>query len=451
MKFCKEFIISFDHKIDFSASQLVASAFAIAEGSNVCILDSCGVGSTRSNKLIIGIDPVETLSVTNDDPTDTLERFESLTNGTLPLIFTLSYDFGMKLQRVKNSLRQAAFEPDLFAATFESLIVHDYEKNETVIVGDRDKCTELSDILNESSSNLRTEVPMSKPSIRSNSTKAKYLAAIDTVKERIRRGDTYQSNLTQQLTAKLPPQLKAPQIFSRLREQHPAPFAAYIDRGETTVVSASPELFFRVENGRSIVTSPIKGTRPRGSNSIEDNALREDLVNSPKDRAENTMIVDLLRNDLGRVCDFGSVVVEELCKLEEHPSLFHLVSTVRGQLRGDATATSVIKALFPCGSITGAPKISTMQIIDGIERTPRGLSMGSIGCFIPKGFSDNESHLELSVAIRTMVIRDQVATFNVGGGIVIDSDPESEYAETLTKATSLLDAIGGNKNDLDGV
>ena len=427
------------------------------------------MGSKGSNQLIIGIDPIETLSISDADPSITLDKFESLFNGNLPVIFTLSYDLGMKLQRLKPSRKNYSSEPDLFAATFDSLIVHDYQTTETDIVGNGGKCAKFSKRLKESISNfrseisnslsdisnIRSEISNSESSFRSNFTKLEYLAAIENIKERIRRGDTYQTNLTQQLTAELPSELTPQQIFWRLRSQHPAPFSAFIDRGDSTVISASPELFFRIESGGRIVASPIKGTRPRGGNEFDDNKLRDELLNSKKDLAENTMIVDLLRNDLGRVCEFGSVDVERLCEIEEHPSLFHLVSTITGILRSDAKTFNIIQALFPCGSITGAPKISTMRIIDEIEPTRRGLSMGSIGCYLPSGFVGDESRLdprlELSVAIRTMVIRDRTTTFNVGGGIVIDSDPESEYAETLTKATSLLDAIGGNKADLGGV
>ena len=153
------------------------------------------------------------------------------------------------------------------------------------------------------------------------------------------------------------------------------------------------------------------------------------------------MIVDLLRNDLGRVCEYGSVRVDKLCELEVHPTLFHLVSTVSGELRHDATFSDIIRALFPCGSITGAPKISTMGIIDDLEPTPRGLSMGAIGYSIPENFDGLEPVIDLSVAIRTMVFRNGTATFNVGGGITIDSDPELEYEESLLKAKALLSAL----------
>jgi anthranilate/para-aminobenzoate synthase component I len=227
-----------------------------------------------------------------------------------------------------------------------------------------------------------------------------------------------------------------------LRRDHPAPFGAFIKRANSTVVSASPERFFTVDRTtQTISTSPIKGTRPRGKTTAEDEALRNQLLTSEKDRAENVMIVDLLRNDIGRVCEFGSVEVEKLCDLEEHPTLFHLVSTINGKLRADVTFSDILKAVFPCGSITGAPKISTMRIIDGIEPSPRGLSMGAIGYYVPGETFGLPETIDLSVAIRTMVIRDRTATFNVGGGIVIDSDPEKEFDESLLKAKALLAAI----------
>jgi len=158
------------------------------------------------------------------------------------------------------------------------------------------------------------------------------------------------------------------------------------------------------------------------------------------------MIVDLLRNDIGRICDFGSVHIEKLCDMEEHPTLFHLVSTVSGALREGVSVSEMIRAIFPCGSITGAPKIRTMQIIDEIETANRGLSMGAIGVYIPQSWGPEFEMLDTSVAIRTMVVSAGEAIFNVGGGIVIDSDPEKEYAESLLKAKALLKALGSYTN-----
>ncbi len=174
-----------------------------------------------------------------------------------------------------------------------------------------------------------------------------------------------------------------------------------------------------------------------------DLTLRQELLSSPKDRAENTMIVDLIRNDLGRISEFGSVYVERLCELEEHPTLFHLVSTVSAKLRKNIKISDLLRATFPCGSITGAPKIRTMEIINRLEPANRGLSMGAIGYFLPRAISaGSDSILDLSVAIRTMVIRDDIAIFNVGGGIVIDSVAEQEYEESMLKAKALLNALG---------
>jgi anthranilate/para-aminobenzoate synthase component I len=187
---------------------------------------------------------------------------------------------------------------------------------------------------------------------------------------------------------------------------------------------------------------PIKGTRARGATAVEDSRLREELRRSAKDAAENVMIVDLLRNDLGRVCDYGTVEVAAMCEVQEHPTLFHLVSKVRGRLRAGVSAGELLRATFPCGSITGAPKLRAMEIVDDCERAPRGLSMGAVGYFSFDGRAD------LNVAIRTMTIgRDRTARFNVGGGIVAESDPVAEYEESLVKARALLNALGARLDD----
>jgi aminodeoxychorismate synthase component I len=279
---------------------------------------------------------------------------------------------------------------------------------------------------------------------RSNFTQPQYLAAVDRIKELIRAGDTYQVNLTQQLSVPLYGDVLPADIFIHLRRSHPAPFAAYLDRESSFVISASPEQFVTIKHAgsvRTIMASPIKGTRPRGTDAAGDEKMRADLLDSEKDRAENTMIVDLMRNDLGRICEFGSVKVDELCRLDVHPTLFHLVSDVSGKLREDVGYSDVIRAAFPCGSITGAPKIRTMEIIDRIETVRRGLSMGAIGCRIAPGIFGNDEIFEMSVAIRTMVVRDGEARFNVGGGITIDSDPEAEYDESMLKAKALLTSL----------
>jgi para-aminobenzoate synthetase component 1 len=440
-------------EIDISSDRLIENLLGLSGSGRLCILDSCGIGHLGSHLLIAGIDPVKTLKISNEDADSTLKAFEeNLARGQAG-IFTISYNLGLKLEKIAPRAKEfAAFpEPDIYLALFDSLLVHDYNDGKTYIAGSDGRSDEIKAILSGwKAGDSETGAGRRSPA-RSNFTKSEYLEAIGLIQEYIRQGDTYQTNLTQQLRVTLPPDLTPGLIFRHLRKAHPAPFAAFIERDDSTVISASPERFFKISgstvNSRTISTSPIKGTRPRGETPEEDAFLREELLHSAKDRAENIMIVDLLRNDIGRICDFGSVRIEKLCDLEEHPTLFHLVSTVSGALREDVSVTDMIRALFPCGSITGAPKIRTMQIIDEIETADRGLSMGAIGVYIPPSWGPEFEMLDTSVAIRTMVVSAGEAVFNVGGGIVIDSDPEKEYAESLLKAKALLSALEADHPD----
>lgn len=427
-------------EITLSADELVSALLTLAETETVCILDSCGVGYLDSHLLIAGLSPIKVLEIRDASGESVLRQFEDLLAGDYATIFTLSYGLGQKLAGIASKFHNDA-EPDLFAAQFAALLIHDYRDGATRLVGDKRFFNEICRTIHDTAkSRIATDGQVAE--VTSNFTRAAYLAAIATIKERIRDGDTYQTNLTRQLAARLDDPATAARIFAKIRRDHPAPFSALLKRPGSTVISASPERFFKVSRG-NICTSPIKGTRPRGGSPHDDGRLKQDLLTSRKDIAENTMIVDLLRNDLGRVCEYGSVKVEQLCQLEEHPTYFHLVSTISGTLRQDVSVSDILRALFPCGSITGAPKISTMRIIDEIETAARGLSMGAIGYHIPgHGFGIDET-LDLSVAIRTMVVRDHTATFNVGGGIVIDSEPGQEWEETLTKARALLDALNG--------
>lgn len=441
-------------EINFSADELTDALLEISGEAQICLLDSCGVNYLDSHLLIAGINPVETFQISNENPFETLSFLDEKTSQPdSACIFTISYEFGLKLENIEP--RQKEFsnfpEPDVFLARFDCLIIHDYNQHKTYLTGDEKKFDALEKLLFSHSKNSKNS---KNSKITSNFTRAEYVAAIEKIKESIRRGNTYQTNLTQQIRARLPENLTAREIFRRLRSNHPAPFAAFIKRNDDFVVSISPERFFKVQSSL-ISTSPIKGTRARGETEAEDLRLKNELLTSAKDMAENVMIVDLLRNDIGRICEYGSVNVEKLCDLETHPTLFHLVSTINGELRDDVKFSDIIRAVFPCGSITGAPKISTMRIIDQIETANRGLSMGAIGCSIRGSKFRVEGsvsetcylplttyhYLDLSVAIRTMVVRANEAVFNVGGGIVIDSDAQAEYEETLTKAKALLNAL----------
>ena len=269
--------------------------------------------------------------------------------------------------------------------------------------------------------------------LRSTFTHRGYLDAVAKVREYIVAGDIFQANLSQRFQAPLrePPF----ELYRRLRRRNPAPFAAYLGFGEVTVLSASPERFLRLDHDRQVETRPIKGTRPRGLGPMHDAALGRALAESEKDRAENVMIVDLLRNDLSRVCLPGTVRVPELFALEQHPTVHHLVSTVVGELEPGADAVDLVRATFPGGSITGAPKVRAMEIIAELEPTRRGVYCGSIGYIGATGAMDT------SIVIRTFVAAGGGLYFQAGGGVVADSDPELEYRETLDKAQGLIETL----------
>lgn len=395
-------------------------------------------------------------------------------------IATFAYDYASRINLSRKTRPTShgapindADEPDATLCFYDSLVVHDYARAKTyaATIGGARRLKETCEIVCEAANAIRlrnsrqsaaraTDEKSSSDAFHfdfhsaashseshadashvatSNFTRAAYIEAVWRIKEHIAAGDIYQANLTQQFTVPLTDIRFTPEhVFLRLRRDHPSAFSAFVRRASDACISISPERFMRVRrdaNKRRVEAWPIKGTRSRGVTEEDDERLRRELLTSEKDRAENVMIVDLLRNDLGRVCEYGSIEVTQLCALEEHPTLFHLVSKVKGNLRGEVTAGDLMRAAFPCGSITGAPKIRAMQIIDETETARRKLSMGAIGYFSFDGT------LDLSVAIRTMTVRDGAARFNVGGGIVADSEAEVEYEESLTKARALLTAL----------
>lgn len=271
-------------------------------------------------------------------------------------------------------------------------------------------------------------------SIHSHFEKDSYCLAVQQAREYIAAGDIFQVNLSQRLTAEI--NIPSWELYNRLRRINPAPFASFLNYPGLNVVGASPERFLSL-SGRRVETRPIKGTRPRGRDEASDLAMREELWNSSKDRAELTMIIDLERNDLGRVCEIGTVRVPELFCLEEYPTVFHLVSTVVGELAPGRNVVDLLRAAFPGGSITGAPKIRAMEIIDELEPVRRGIYTGSIGWI---GYHGD---IDLNIVIRTFVIKDGNAHVQVGGAVTADSIPEKEYEETLDKARALIKALMG--------
>lgn len=269
-------------------------------------------------------------------------------------------------------------------------------------------------------------------------TQAQFVGRVRRAQEYIAAGDIYQVNLSYPWQAVWPRDLEPADFYERLRVVSPAPYAAYLDLAGTQLFSASPECFLRMK-GDKILTRPIKGTRPRSQNAVSDARLREELLASAKERAELVMITDLERNDVGKVCEYGSVRVTELLSLESFAQVHHLVSTVEGTLRRDVDHVEAFLACFPGGSISGAPKKRALEIIHELEPQQRGLYTGAIGCF---GF-DGESHF--SIAIRTAWKQGDLVQFHTGAGIVADSIPELEYEETRHKAAGILQAASGDE------
>jgi para-aminobenzoate synthetase component 1 len=287
-------------------------------------------------------------------------------------------------------------------------------------------------LLAESALEDAPALPSALPAPRAHFTPDEYRQAVARAIEYIRAGDIFQVNLSQRFDLPLP--RAGAGLMGELLRHNPAPYSAYLDLGGQCILSASPELFLEL-HGDTVETRPIKGTRPRGSTPEEDRRLRGELEGSEKDRAELTMITDLLRNDLGRVCRYGSVAVVEARRLEAYDTVFHTESLIQGTLRDGADRVDLLRACWPGGSITGAPKVRAMEIIDELEPTARHLYTGSLGTLGIDG------SLCLNLLIRTLLCDGEKLTFQVGGGIVADSTPEGEYDETLHKAEGLLRAL----------
>jgi aminodeoxychorismate synthase component I len=262
-----------------------------------------------------------------------------------------------------------------------------------------------------------------------------YAKAVARIQDAIRAGDVYQANLTHRLAAAC--DADPWQIYTRLRRRNPAPFAAFLAGEGAAVVGSSPERFLRLDPDGTLESRPIKGTRPRGATPAADAALRAELAGSEKERAENVMILDLMRNDLGRVCVPGSVEAPEPFALEPYATVWQMVSTVRGRLRPGLDAVDAVRAAFPPGSMTGAPKRASIELLARLEPVRRGVYSGALGWLDARGGA------ELSVVIRTLLMRPGRAWIHVGGGIVLDSEPAAEWQETLAKARALLDSVGG--------
>ena len=376
-----------------------------------------------------------------------LEEYRLDYAGELPFIGGAVGYFGYELRHQVERLPKEAIDdvriPDSFIGIYDGAIVVDHLLGKVHLAssgffGNPEKWVAETEKVILAAEGMQFPVAMTtlsseaRPKLTANMTKAYYLDAIARIKEYIRSGDIYQVNMTQRFQCRT--EASPYELYTRLRNINPAPFAAYLDFGMGQLLSSSPERFLQIRNGK-VQTRPIKGTRPRGASEQEDSANRQELLESEKDRAELLMIVDLMRNDLGRVCKTGSVKVTEMYHIEDYSTVFQLVSTVEGELEQGIHALDCIKAAFPGGSITGAPKIRAMEVIDELEPTQRNVYTGSIGYV---GFNGDA---DLNIVIRTIMLKDETAYFQVGGGIVWDSDAEMEYEETLVKAKALIEAL----------
>jgi len=390
------------------------------------------------------------------DVLDGLLRRYRMETGPVPVPFSggavgyFSYDLCHFIERLPRTAVDDLKLPECYLAFYDTIIAFDLQQGRAYIVScgfpEEDETArkrraqarldELKALIlsgkPKGAGSAGTAPVGSEIALKANFSRRQYLKAVAAAREYILAGDIFQVNISQRFEAKLaaPPY----ELYRQLRLVNSAPFASYLGFEEVSVASASPERFLRL-SGDLVQTRPIKGTRRRGATLAEDAALANELLSSVKDRAENVMIVDLERNDLGRICRYGSVKVTELAVLENYPTVFHLTSTVEGRLSPGKGAIELLKATFPGGSITGAHKVRAMEIIDELEPTRRSVYTGSIGYL---GFNGD---MDLNIAIRTVLVKDGKACFQVGGGIVYDSKPEAEYEETLDKARALIQAL----------
>ncbi len=385
----------------------------------------------------------------HQDPFDVLEQlltqYRSLPDGAGPplqagLLGYLAYDLKDRLEQLPRTSIDDLGLPDLYMVAPGVLLVQDTKTGEAELFvpefhGEAAaaairKLARFEDTLSQPAPTGRRRPP--RTAFASGFSRASYMQAVEAIRRYIAQGDVYQVNMSQRFAGDFAGDPF--ELFAEMYQANPAAFFAYVNAGDHQIVSTSPERFIQLDDGR-VETRPIKGTRPRGASVEEDSRLRAELEGSKKDEAELSMIVDLLRNDLGKVCRAGSVRVSEHKRVEGYENVYHLVSVVEGALDDDKSPVDLIRATFPGGSITGCPKIRSMEIIDELEPVRRHVYTGSIG------YVSFHGTLDLSIAIRTATISAGKLVFSVGGGITYDSDPGLEYEETLHKGRTLMKAL----------
>lgn len=429
-------------------------------------IDSIFLDSSKEDKLLskysfIGLNPYRKFSskgrnvlIDNEEykDVDPFEKLEKLLeeykinfDNNIPFISGaigyFSYDIGRIIENLPDNSEEDFSIPDSIFIFFDNLIIFDLHNKKTYItaVGQIEEGEKsISNIemclkdYNEENEKSEIIVETSNNKFVSNFNKGDYEKSISSLKNYIRNGDVYIANMTRRIWCDN--NEDSFKIYGKLRKINKAPFSAYMNFKEFQIISSSPERFLSITDGL-VQTRPIKGTRPRGKNQEEDEKNKNELINSEKDKSELLMIVDLERNDLSKVCKPNSVKVTELFKLEEYETVFHLVATIEGRLKENVSSVKCIKECFPGGSITGAPKIRAMEIIEELEKLKRNIYTGSIGYFDLRGNSD------FNIVIRTIVKKDNKAYVGVGGGITWESIEEEEWFETIDKAKALMGVL----------
>lgn len=451
---------------DFSGDVLELCARFRNEPHLFC-LDSSRFDQGQGRYSFVGFDPFEIFEASGKDTLSSLKKRyarysepkrQTLTPFAGGIVGYLGYDYGLYQEKIFSRARDDLGLPDAVFGFYDCVLTVDHLRRKLYVTS----CglPEKSISMREKRAAARLEEierALAQPFVKkgtqylipdelsivspflvspflfflSNFTKGQYLATVRKVLEHIAAGDIYQLNLSQRFTCDAAGENVDPLAICRfLRQLSPVSFGGYFDAGALKLISNSPEMFLRLREGQ-VVTRPMKGTRPRGLELSDDQRLRNEIEQSAKDKAELLMITDLERNDLGKVCDYGSVRVGEMRRIEEYKYVFQATSTVEGTLRQDKDCFDLVEACFPGGSITGCPKIRAMEIIEELEPTRRGPYTGSMG------YIDFSGNMDLNILIRTLVHCGEKIHFQVGGGIVADSTPEGEYEETLVKARAL--------------
>jgi len=440
-------------KIEFNSNLNVFEIYNLfKDKSNTILLDSSKEDKKLSKYSFIGINPFLKFEVKNETTYingniiegDAFNILENLINeykndieDTIPFlsgaIGYISYDTGRLLESLPNTATEDFSIPDMRFIFYKNIIIFDLINNKKYITdldGDIENIHNILKVI-DNGEKIADEIVYEKSEniFYSNFVKEDYKKAVAKLKDYIVSGDVYIANMTQRFWCYNDDE--SFNIYKKLRSINKAPFSAYLNFDDFQIISSSPERFVQVINNKAY-TRPIKGTRPRGNNKKEDEVNKLELINSEKDKAELLMVVDLERNDFSKVCKPHTVKVTENFKLEEYATVFHLVSTVEGELKNNVSSVRCIKECFPGGSITGTPKIRAMEIIEELEKVKRNIYTGSIGYF------DFRGNCDFNIVIRTIVKKDNKAYFGVGGGITYDSIEEDEYNETLDKARALM-------------